>query len=106
MGPSLHLESKGQSKQWKHPSSSQPKKAKTVLLAGKIMASVFWNADGILMVEYLQKGQTINGTYYASLLRQLRENIKVRCHGKLSKGVLLPGQCSSSHVCHWYSCHQ
>ena len=41
------------------------------------------------MVNNLQKGQTINVRfYYVSLLRQLRENIKVKCHGKLSKGVL------------------
>ena len=54
------------------------------------MASVFWDADGILMVDYLEKGQTINGQYYASLLRQLRENIKLKCCRKLSKGVLFP----------------
>ena len=34
---------------------------------GEVMASVFGNADGILIGDYLQKGQTINGTYYASL---------------------------------------
>ena len=53
-------ESKQQSKQWKHPGSPPPKKAKAVPSAGKVMASVFWDADGILMVDYLQKGQTIN----------------------------------------------
>ena len=42
------------------------------------MASVFWDTDGILMV-----GQTINGTYYAFILMQLRENIKLKCRGKL-----------------------
>ena len=52
------------------------------------MASVYLDADGILMVDYLQKGQAINGTYYASLLRQLGENIKVKRCGKLSKGML------------------
>ena len=37
--------------------------------AGKVMASVFWDAKGILFVDYLPKGQTINGEYNASLLR-------------------------------------
>lgn len=81
-------EAKQQSKQWKHPGSPPPKKAKTVPSAGKVMASVFWDADGILLIDYLQKGQTINGTYYASLLTQLRENIKLKRRGKLTKGVL------------------
>ena len=56
-------EAKQQSKQWKHPGSSQPKKSKTVPSAGKVMASVFWDADGILLIDYFQKRQTINGTY-------------------------------------------
>ena len=43
-------EAKQQSKQWKHPGSPPPKKAKTVPSAGKVMASVFWDADGILLI--------------------------------------------------------
>ena len=43
------------------------------------MASIFGETDGILMIDYFHKGQTINGTYYASLLSQLRENIKIKC---------------------------
>ena len=81
-------EAKQQSKQWKHPGSPPPKRAKTVPSAGKVMASVFWDADGILLIDYLQKGQTINGTYYASLLTQLWEKIKIKRPGKLTKGVL------------------
>ena len=51
---------------------------------------VFADVGGILMVDYLQTRQTItiNGTYYASRLRQLRENIKVKRHEKLIKGML------------------
>ena len=81
-------EAKQQSKQWNHPGLPPPKKAKTVPSAGKVMATVFWDADGILLIDYLQKGQTINGTYYASLLAQLREKIKIKRRGKLTKGVL------------------
>ena len=81
-------EAKQQLKQWKHPGSPPPKKAKTVPSAGKVMASVFWDADGILLINYLQKGQKINGTYYASLLTQLREKIKFKHRRKLTKGVL------------------
>ena len=52
------------------------------------MSSVFVDANGILMVDYLQKGHAINGKYYASFLRHLGENIKVKRRGKLSKCVL------------------
>ena len=81
-------EAKQQSKQWKHPGSPPPKKAKTVPSAGKVMALVFWDADGTLLINYLQKGQTINVTYYASLLTQLWEKIKIKCRGKLTRVVL------------------
>ena len=73
----LTPETKQQSKKWKHPGSPPPKKANTVPSAEKVMVSVFWDADGILLIDYLQKGQTINGTYYASLLTQLREKLKL-----------------------------
>ncbi|KAK3103285.1 hypothetical protein FSP39_018190 [Pinctada imbricata] len=45
-------EAKQQSKRWKHPSSTRPKKAKTVPSAGKVMASVFWDAEVYLNQVY------------------------------------------------------
>ena len=46
------------------------------------MASFCLDTDGIFMVDCFQKGQTVNGTYYASLLRQFNENIKGKRRGK------------------------
>ena len=40
-------------------------------LTGKSMASVFWDAKGILLVDYLSTSQTITAGYYANLLDQL-----------------------------------
>jgi hypothetical protein len=28
--------------------------------AGKVLASIFWDQDGILLIDYLPKGQTID----------------------------------------------
>ena len=75
--------------QWKHSTSSAPKKAKVVSSAGKVMASVFWDTKGIVFIDYLQNGKTINGEYYAKLLRELPQAIKSKWSGKLTKGVLL-----------------
>ena len=61
-------ESKQQSKQWVEAGSSAPKKAKVVASAGKVMATVFWDAQGVIHIDYLEKGKTITGEYYASLL--------------------------------------
>ncbi|CAH1242186.1 SETMAR [Branchiostoma lanceolatum] len=65
-------ESKEQSKEWTKKGSQPPKKFKRVASVGKVMASLFWDSEGVIMIDYLQKGQTINGLlsmeYYASEL--------------------------------------
>ena len=42
------------------------------------MASVFWDARGIIFIDYLQKGKKINGEYYANLLQRLSDGIKIK----------------------------
>jgi transposase len=48
-------ESKQQSKQWTETGCSAPKK-RWVPSAGKVMELVFWDAEGILFIDYLEKG--------------------------------------------------
>ena len=43
-------ETKEQSKQWTERGESAPKKVKTVPSAGKVMASVFWDARGTVFI--------------------------------------------------------
>ena len=59
-----NTETKQQSKQWVLPAESAPKKAKVGLSANKVMATVFWNVRGVIHIDYLQKGRTINVEYY------------------------------------------
>ena len=42
----------------------------------RFMATVFWDAQGIILIDYLQKGQTITGEYYATLLSRLHEKLR------------------------------
>jgi len=56
--------------------------------AGKVLASIFWNQDGILLTDYLPKSQTINAEYYLSLLVQLKDILKEQRRGKFTKVVL------------------
>ena len=74
--------------QWKHKISRVPRKVKAVALAGKVMASVLWNAKGIWMIDYFQKSCTINEGYYANLLKHFRREVKSKRPGMLTKGVL------------------
>ena len=82
-------ENKAQRHQWVGPGSPRPKKFKTQPSAGKVMATVFWDAKGVIMLDFLPKRSTTTGVYYANLLDQLRTTICEKCRGKLTKGVLL-----------------
>jgi hypothetical protein len=59
------------------------------------MASVFWNAEGTLFIDYLEKGKTITGKHYSNLLNRLDEKIheKRPCLQK-KKNHLSSGQCT------------
>ena len=68
-----------------HPT---PKKFRVLKSAGKFLASIFWDQDGILLIDFLPKGQTINTEYYSSLPVQLKDILKEKRRGKVTKGVL------------------
>ena len=61
-------ENKAQSRQTLGPGSPRPKKFKMQPSSGKVMAAVFWNAQGVIMLDFLAKKSTITGAYYANLL--------------------------------------
>ena len=88
-------ETKEQLKQWTSPGERAPKKAKTVLSVGKVMATVFWNSQGVIYIDYLEKGKTVTGLYYAELFGQfdaeLQKNTAPFGEGK---------KCSSSMTTH------
>jgi histone-lysine N-methyltransferase SETMAR len=82
-------ESKMQSSVWKASHEPTPVKALTAPSAGKQMATVFWDKEGILLIEWLPRGATINSEYYIQVLKKLRDAIKTQRRGKLSRGILL-----------------
>jgi hypothetical protein len=44
--------------------------------AEKVLASIFWDQDGILPIDYLPNGQTISAEYCSFLLVQLKDILK------------------------------
>ena len=60
-------ENKAQSRQSVGPGSSRPTKFKTQPSACKMMATVFWDAQGVIMLDFLANKSTITGAYYANL---------------------------------------
>jgi len=75
--------------EWRHSGSPRPKKSRVQKSAGKVLASIFWDHDGILLIDYLPKGQTIKEESYSSLLVQLKDILKEKRSGKFTSGVLI-----------------
>jgi len=64
------------------------------------MASVFWDVEGILFIDYLEKGKTITGEYYSNLLNRPDEKIREKRPGlQKKKNHLSSGQCTHPRKC-------
>ena len=63
-------ESKRSSAEWTAVGETRPKRPKTQMWAGKVMASVFWGAHRDLFIDYLEKG--INRERYISHMMHLK----------------------------------
>jgi hypothetical protein len=46
---------------------SWKKKFKAIPSAGKTMATVFWDCEGVVLIDVLPRGQTINSNVYGEL---------------------------------------
>jgi len=79
-----------------HP--APPKKIRVQKSAGKVLSSIFWDQDGILLIDYLPKGQTNKAEYYSSLLVQLKDILKEKRWPREGHqgGLVLARQCPSS----------
>jgi hypothetical protein len=63
-------ETKRNSMMWKHLSSHTAKKFKTTSVH-KVMATVFWDMKGLLLVDFIHKNKTINADHYIQTLQKL-----------------------------------
>ena len=77
-------DTKKESMQWKFPSSPPPKKFRIQPSAKKVIATVFWGAKGIILIDYKPAGTSITGEYYANAIKQLGVVIKEKRRGKAS----------------------
>jgi hypothetical protein len=53
-------ENKRQFMEYHHKGSSEPKKFKTKASAGKVMLTVFWDSEGVVLTDFPEKGATVN----------------------------------------------
>ncbi|GFY22383.1 uncharacterized protein TNCV_2176441 [Trichonephila clavipes] len=62
-------ETKQQSMHWRHKESPVRTKFKQTLLLRKVMSTVFLDRKGILLINFLPRGETVNAYRYSETLR-------------------------------------
>ncbi|GFV14926.1 histone-lysine N-methyltransferase SETMAR [Trichonephila clavipes] len=66
------------------------------------MATVFWDSHAVILIDYLQKGKTITGACYASLLDKLKvELAEKRPHLQKKKILFHPGNAPHTSAVPW-----
>jgi histone-lysine N-methyltransferase SETMAR len=78
-----------EAKVWKRSDEPTPTRSRRQRSTRKLMMIIFWDKDGVLLIDYLPHGTTINGLYYASIIDRLRSDILEKRRGKMRLGVLL-----------------
>ena len=83
----LDPETNLQSKQWKHATSLISVKFYKIDSAKKVVTSIFWDREGVLMTDHLEQGKNFTGVYHTELIKKLyavfkgkrRRNLASRC---------------------------
>ena len=82
-------ETKVQSVAWKHPGSPTVKKFKTSTSCGKLMATVFWDMHGVLLLHFSPPNETVTSAAYHTTLRKLKRAVQSKRPQMSDKTVLL-----------------
>ena len=61
-------ESKRHSMEWKHPGSPVKKTFKSHPSVGKVILTIFWDSQGLILEHYLERGTTVNSVRYSDML--------------------------------------
>ncbi|GFO14731.1 transposase [Plakobranchus ocellatus] len=67
-------ECKAQLMEYRHKTS--PRKFKVVASARKVLFNVFWDMEGVVHMEFLEQGQTVNSERFISTLRALKLRLR------------------------------
>jgi len=84
-----NIGSKRQSMQWRHSSSLKAKKMKASFFSQKNHGHHFLGQKGDLLIDFLERGLTINAYAYFETVKKLRWAIQNKRLGMLSSGIVL-----------------
>jgi len=79
-------------------SPNKPRKFKQSLANRKLMAIVFWDRKGVLLIEFMEPGTTITSETYCEILKKLYRAIENKRRGMLTSSVVLLHDNARSHT--------
>jgi histone-lysine N-methyltransferase SETMAR len=75
--------------QWKHPISPSTKEFKVTPSPGKVMRTVSWESQGVLLADFQKCGINMNFASYCEVLLNLQDAIRRKHPGQWARGILL-----------------
>jgi len=74
---------------WRHTSSPTKTKFKQTTSTRKVMCTTFWDRKGVLLVDFLPQGSTINADVCCDTLQKSLCAIQNKRCGMLTQGVVM-----------------
>ena len=62
--------------EYRHKRSPSPRKFKDIALARKVLLTIFWDMKGVVHMEFLKQGHTVNSEKFISTLRTLKAKLR------------------------------
>ena len=81
-------ETKRQSSQWKHAGFLRLKKARQTKSTHKLLMILFFDSTGLIYMQWVPTGQTVNKEYYAEVLREFRKLFRRKMTALFKSGQL------------------
>jgi len=76
----------------RHPGSS------TLNVGWKVIATIFWDCKGVLLADYIPQKTSMTGPYFGELRTNLRQAVKEKRRGILTRGPLLLHDNAAAHM--------
>jgi len=83
---------------------NHPKNFGQLHLQVKWTTSVFWEKHGVIHVDFLLRGATINSEYYCRVLSDVLTRLRKKKSGLITKGVLFLQDNARAHTAHRTTC--